>query len=224
MNTDCQEHWLELRAADGHRLDAFHVVPQESRGTVVVLQEIFGVNSHIQSVARELANAGYTAIVPALFDRVQKNVALGYDKAGIDAGKALVADISLESALLDTACAVACRDLSTPAVVLGFCWGGSLAWLAAGRLPVSGAVAYYGGQIGALLETGPVKPVMTHFGADDASIPIEVSGKISQRYGLVVNHVYPAGHGFNCSERASFHAPSATLAWRRTLGFLAAVM
>lgn len=223
MSTDLQEHWIQLVAADSHRLDAFRVSPKEPKATVVVLQEIFGVNTHIQGVARQLAGLGYTAIAPALFDRVQKKVALAYDQPGIGLGKALVAGISLETSLLDTAAAVAHATAPGPVAVLGFCWGGSLAWLAAARLPVAGAVAYYGGQIGSLLASPPLRPVLTHFGANDTSIPLEVSISVRQRYGSVINHVYPAGHGFNCNERPSFHAPSAALAWQRTVGFLSAV-
>ena len=227
MSTQNNETWLELTSDDGHRLDVFEVAPAartEPRGTVVVLQEIFGVNPHIQHMSRRLADAGYTAAAPALFDRRQKNVSLAYDAAGIARGKELIAGIEMETALRDVAAAVARYQKSGPVAVLGFCWGGSLAWLAAARLPVAGAVAYYGGQIGAFIDSAPRRPMLTHFGANDASIPPSVPAEVGQRYGMVTNHVYPAGHGFNCDERATFDAACAATAWRRSLGFFAAVM
>ena len=224
MSTQNHETWLELAAADGHHLDLFEVRTAEPRGTVIVLQEIFGVNPHIQAVTRRLADAGYTAAAPALFDRRRKKVSLAYNAAGIAQGKELIAGITLATALQDVAAAVARYQSHGPVAVLGFCWGGSLAWLAAAQLPVAGGVAYYGGQIAALLDAAPRRPVLTHFGANDASIPPSVPAEIGQRYGTVVNHVYPAGHGFNCDERGSFDAACAALAMRRTLGFLAAVM
>ena len=221
---DHHRHWTSFRAVDGHELDAFLVTPPSPRGSVVVLQEIFGVNPHMQRIAGQIARLGYTAVVPALFDRVQKKVSLAYDKAGIEQGKALIGSIPLDTAMTDTAAAVAHAAAAGPVAVLGFCWGGSLAWLAANRLPIAGAIAYYGGQIGSLLDQVPFRPVLTHFGETDASIPPDVAVAITQRLGTVINHTYPAGHGFNCDERGSFDAGCATHAWSRTAGFLAAVI
>ncbi len=218
------ECWVALTAANGHRLEAFTVTPASPRGSVVVLQEIFGVNGHIQAVARQVAALGYQAVTPALFDQVRPKVSLSYDKAGIEEGKALIAHISQQTAMSDVAAAVAYASASGPVAVLGFCWGGSLAWIAAYELPIAGAVAYYGGQIGALLEKAPKHPVMTHFGDADASISPEVSASVSERFPAVVNHRYSAGHGFNCNERPAFDPASAALAWQRTSGFLTAVM
>ncbi|MES2412894.1 MAG: dienelactone hydrolase family protein [Pseudomonadota bacterium] len=218
------ESWVELTAADGHRLEAFMVTSSPSRGTVVVLQEIFGVNEHIQNVARRVACLGYTAIAPALFDRVRRRVALAYDQAGIAEGKKLVAGIPLDSAMLDVAATVNPSVLSGPVAVLGFCWGGTLAWLAAGSSPLAGAVAYYGGQIGSFLESQPKVPMLTHFGDQDASISLSVPQAVKEQQKTLITHIYPAGHGFNCDERPGFHAESASLAWQRTAGFLSSVM
>ncbi|MBI2725367.1 MAG: dienelactone hydrolase family protein [Polaromonas sp.] len=218
------EGWITLATDDGHTLDAFQVVPTAPKGSVVVLQEIFGVNPHIQHVARQLAALGYAAIAPAMFDRLQKKVSLPYDKTGIEQGKTLMGGMSLDVAMHDVAAAVKHSAPFGAVAVLGFCWGGSLAWLAAGRLPVAGAIAYYGGQIGALLDHAPNRPMLTHFGELDASIPKEVAGAVTERFGTVVNHLYPAGHGFNCDERASFDKASSALAWRRTNGFLDAII
>ncbi|MES2188973.1 MAG: dienelactone hydrolase family protein [Pseudomonadota bacterium] len=218
------DNWIALTADDGHTLDAFEVTPHSPRGSVVVLQEIFGVNAHIQQVARQVAGLGYKVIAPALFDRLQKKVSLPYDKTGMEQGKALIGGISLDVAMRDVAAAVEHAAKFGPVAVLGFCWGGSLAWLTASTLPVAGAIAYYGGQIGTLLDHAPTRPVLTHFGEHDASIPQEVAQAVKQRFGSVVNHLYPAGHGFNCDGRTSFDAASSALAWHRTSGFLSAII
>ena len=214
--------WIELQADDGHKFAAYEVQPAgQARGTVLVLQEIFGVNRHIQDVAQRLAQAGWHALAPALFDRVRRDVTLAYDGEGIAAGKTLLAAVPLETALRDVAAAR--EHAHGPVVALGFCWGGSLAWLAGSRLPVAGVVAYYGGQIGSLLDQPPRVPALTHFGEQDASIPLEVPRAIRRDQPQVVTHVYPAGHGFNCDERGSHDAACARRAWERTVGFLAAV-
>jgi len=225
MGTKTSGHWIALTAADGHRLDAFAVAPAASaKGTVVVLPEIFGVNGHIQSVATDLARLGYAAIAPALFDRVQKNVNLGYDQDGVAQGIRLKSAVSVEHAMLDVAAALAHAGEARSAVVLGFCWGGTLAWLSAARLPVRAAVAYYGGQIGSFIDVELRAPVMTHFGEQDHSIPVTVYESVAREHPQVLNHLYPAGHGFNCSERASYHADSAPKAWSRSVAFLQAAL
>jgi carboxymethylenebutenolidase len=215
---------ISLRSSDGHTFDTFTATPASPRGSVIVLQEIFGVNAHIQSIAHRIAELGVTAIAPALFDRKEKAVSLPYDQTGVAKGKTLISCIPLDTAMVDVAAAVEHASASGPVAVLGFCWGGSLAWLAAHHLPVAGAIAYYGGQIGGLLDKTPAKPVMTHFGAADASIPMEVPETLYRNFGTVINHVYPAGHGFNCEARPSFDLECANLAWARTAGFLKALM
>jgi carboxymethylenebutenolidase len=215
------EEWIALNASDGHRLDAFKLVPHgPARGAVIVLQEIFGVNPHIRSVCRRIANEGYTVLAPALFDRMRKDVSLKYDQEGVQEGLALKAAVSFDAALLDVAAAL---DHCGPAAILGFCWGGTLAWLAAAKLPARGAIAYYGGQIGSFLDVQLKAPVLTHFGEHDHSIPLTVAQGVSEMHPCALNHVYPAGHGFQCDERESYHAASADAAWTRTTGFLKAL-
>jgi len=225
MSTNLSGQWIALTAADGHRFDAFTVAPAAAvKGTVVLLPEIFGVNGHIQSVATDLARLGYAAIAPALFDRVQQKVNLGYDKDGVEQGIRLKSAVPVEHALLDVAAALAHAGEARSAVVLGFCWGGTLAWLSAAKLPVRAAVAYYGGQIGSHIDLELRAPVMTHFGAQDQSIPVTVFEAVADKHPQVINHLYPAGHGFNCSERASHHAQSARTAWDRSVAFLQAAL
>ena len=145
MSNSTSGQWIALSAADGHRLDAFTVAPAApAKGTVVVLPEIFGVNGHIQSVATDLAQLGYAAIAPALFDRVQKNVNLGYDQGGVEQGIRLKSAVPVEHALLDVAAALAHAGDARSAVVLGFCWGGTLAWLSAAKLPVPAVIRHRG--------------------------------------------------------------------------------
>ena len=216
-----------LEASDGHSLDAYQALPPgPPRGGVVIVQEIFGLNHHIRSVVEQYAEAGYVALAPAIFDRARPGVELGYTLEGTQEGRALRAAIGWEAPLLDLAAAarsVAARTGHAPAVI-GYCWGGSLAWLAAARgLEVSCAVAYYGGQIAALLEQTPDRPqipVLLHFGQRDALIPASDVEAIRDAHPEAEVFVYPAGHGFNCAERPDHSPQSAATALTRTLSFL----
>lgn len=214
--------WLTLTAADGHRLAAYRAKPDgKPRGGLVVVQEIFGVNSHIQSVCDRYAAAGYDAIAPALFDRVERDAQMGYGPDDIARGRALKDGCSLENALLDVAAARdAVAESGGPGLV-GFCWGGLIAWAAAVELPgLACAVSYYGGGVPARAAETPLCPVQLHFGEEDHAIPLDsVQAMQAQRPDLPI-FVYPAGHGFACDQRGSFHAESAELARGRTLDFL----
>ena len=211
-----------LQAADGHRLAAYRAVPAgKPRGALVVLQEIFGVNSHIRAVADGYAADGWLAIAPAMFDRVERGIELGYTPADIERGRELKGGCSNDHALLDIAAAVDTVRSAGKVAVIGYCWGGTLAWLAACRQPgLSAAVSYYGGGIGELIDLTPRCPVLAHFGERDASIPLTVPEALRKAHPEVEIHIYPAGHGFNCDQRGSFDAPSAKLARERSLAFL----
>ncbi|MEX2650398.1 MAG: dienelactone hydrolase family protein [Alphaproteobacteria bacterium] len=214
--------WTELQATDGHRLEAYRTMPaSRPRGRLLVLQEIFGINGHMRAVADGFAEAGYECLVPALFDRAERGVELGYDARDVERGRALRAAIPLDKVVVDMGVAVA--DLRSRGKVgaLGYCWGGSLAWAAAQRLPVAAAVGYYGGQIVQMLDQAPKAPVMLHFGERDHGIPLDDVAKIRAAFPDVPVHLYPAGHGFNCDQRADFDAACAALARERTLAFLA---
>ncbi len=218
---------LTLTAADGHRLAAFQARPAGAPlGGVVVLQEIFGVNSHIQAVCHRLAEAGWAALAPALFDRAAREVTLGYEAADVEQGKALKQQIAPDTALQDVAAARAALAEHTAAVaVIGFCWGGSLAWAAATRLEgFAASLSYYGGEVPRLAEETPGCPVLLHFGQEDAGIPLDGVAAFHRRHPALPLHLYPAGHGFNCDQRASYAPDSAARAWRRSLAFLDAVM
>ena len=211
-----------LQAADGHRLAAYRAVPAgKPRGALVVVQEIFGVNSHIRAVADGYAADGWLAIAPAMFDRVERGIELGYTPADIERGRELKGGCSNDHALLDIAAAVDTVRSAGKVAVIGYCWGGTLAWLAACRQPgLSAAVSYYGGGIGELIDLTPRCPVLAHFGERDASIPLTVPEALRKAHPEVEIHIYPAGHGFNCDQRGSFDAPSAKLARERSLAFL----
>lgn len=216
--------WTQLKAPDGHVLDAYLAKPAgETRGAIVVLQEIFGVNAHMRSLCEKYAQQGYLAIAPALFDRVAKLQALDYDAEGIARGRELKNQLTDAQALRDVQAAVDfARGAQTANVaVIGFCWGGTLAWLAASRLfGVDCIVAYYGTNIHGYLNEEPKVPVLLHFGEEDTHIPPEHVDAIAKAWPKAELYRYPAGHGFNCEDRPAFHAPSAELAGARTEHFL----
>lgn len=212
-----------LTAEDGHRLAAYRAAPTGApRGGLVIIQEIFGVNSHIKKVCDGYAADGYVALAPALFDRVERDVAMGYGPTDIEYGRTLRGKVGWDQMVADlraAALALATEKLKVGAV--GYCMGGSLAWLAAARIDgLAAAVGYYGGAIADFADEQPRCPVLLHFGETDASIPKEHWDRIAAAHPKVPMHIYPAGHGFNCDARASYHEPSARLARQRTLEFL----
>jgi carboxymethylenebutenolidase len=213
---------VRLRSADGFEFDAYRSAPAgRVRGGVVVLQEIFGVNAHIRAVADRFAADGYVAIAPALFDRAEVGVEVGYDAAGMAKGRDLVGKLPLEGRLPDIAAAVAAAAGSGRVGVVGFCWGGSLACLAAlGLGGIAAAVAYYGSQAPRLLQSPPPVPIQLHFGEQDQAIPMAGVVALRARCPALPVHSYPAGHGFACDARGSYDRASAELAAERTREFL----
>jgi carboxymethylenebutenolidase len=213
--------FTRLMARDGHEFDAWLSPAQgKPRGAVLVLQEIFGVNSHIRAVTDGFAQAGYLAIAPSLFDRVKRNVELGYGPETMDQARGYVMQLKEEQTLLDMQACINVVKHGGPVAAVGYCWGGSLAYLAACALPVRAAVAYYGTRIAQMLDRQPKVPVLYHFGERDKSIPPENIEKIRAAHPQGEFHLYPADHGFNCDQRASYDAASAQLAQQRTLAFL----
>jgi carboxymethylenebutenolidase len=212
-----------IMARDGHEFQAWlAAAPGRARGALVVLQEIFGVNAHIRSVADGFAAEGYTVIAPSLFDRIRRGIQLGYTPADMQEGVGYRAQLNPETTLKDVAAAAAVVRSSGRVGTVGYCWGGTLAYLAACQLPLSCAVVYYG-RVTAYLEQKPRCPVMYHYGADDHSIPLSEVDKTRAAAATPADvFVYEgAGHGFSCDQRASYDAPAAALARTRTLEFLA---
>lgn len=215
---------LQLTASDGHRLGAYSAEASgPSRGGVVVLHEIFGVNHHIRSVCDRLATAGFTALAPALFDRQQADFESGYTPEETSRARFMVLrDPDMGQYLKDTAAAVAELESSGPVSLLGFDVGGSVAFGAATSFDgVASAVCYYGAHIKYFADQAPKSPTLIHFGAEDEEIPLTAVDRIRNLRPDCTIHLYEgAGHGFNCDECASFHQPSATTAWERTIAWL----
>jgi carboxymethylenebutenolidase len=212
-----------LTAADKHQLGAYRADPKgPAKGSMIVIQEIFGVNHHIRAVCDRLAEEGYVALAPALFDRTQPGFECGYTPDEIADARKFVANPDWDAMLRDTQAALNELKSSGPVGIIGFCLGGSVAFLSATRLDgLSAAVAYYGGRIVAFADETPRCPVQMHFGETDQSIPMTDVEAIKQKRPDCEIYVYPdAPHGFHCDERASFHKPSADLAWKRTQDFL----
>ena len=213
---------IELTASDGHQLAAYESRPEQATAAVVIAQEIFGLNPHIRSVVDRYAALGFHAIAPALFDRVERGIELGYTSDDVARGRDIRTAIEWDVTMLDVAAAVTHVAATGPVAPIGYCWGGSLAWLSASQLPVAAAVGYYGGQITQFLDRAPRCPVQLHFGALDAAIPLDGVAKIGEQYPDVEIHVYEeADHGFNCDARATYNPAAAALALERTLAFLA---
>ena len=213
---------ITLTAADGHSFSAYRAGEDQAAAPgLVVIQEIFGVNSHIRSVADRFAGQGFAAVAPALFDRVRPGIELGYEQDDIAKGRDIRAEIETDDALADIAATIALLVGEGRKVgVVGYCWGGSLAWASATRLDgVGAAVSYYGGQVPEWADETPHCPVMLHFGETDASIPMAGVEAVRAAHPDLPLHGYPAGHGFSCDARASYHAESAAKALERTLAF-----
>ena len=208
-------------ARDGHEFSAYLASPTTAtRGAVVVLQEIFGVNEHIRSVAEQYAAAGFLTIAPALFDRIGRNIELGYGPKDMEQGTGYRLQITDAKALLDIGAAVNVVRHSGRVARVGYCWGGQLCWIGAGALPVQAAVGYYTSRVWEKLERVPTCPIMLHYGERDQNIPPERIEEVRAACPAAQIFMYPADHGFNCSARASYDAPSAALAWERTQDFL----
>jgi carboxymethylenebutenolidase len=214
---------INLTAKDGATIGAYRSAPaDEPKGGMVVLQEIFGLNHHIRAVADRYAAVGYLAIAPALFDRVEPGVELGYGEADRPRAMDIRGKTKLEETLADIEAAVALAAAGGSVGVVGYCWGGTLAWAAATRLSgISAAVGYYGGGIAGMLNEQPRSPVMLHFGERDKHIPLSDVEKIRAAHPEIPVFVYPADHGFNCDERESYDAASAREAQARTFAFFA---
>lgn len=210
-----------VEAADGHRLNCHVFDPQgEARATIIVLQEIFGVNDHIKSVAAGYAAAGYRAIAPAMFDRFERDTVLPYDDAGIESGLKIAKSLRWSQSVQDVAAAM---TLATgPVAAVGFCWGGTVAWVAAARnIGLKAAVAYYGGFIPKLLHEQPQCPVMLHWAEHDHVVAPADRQAVMDAFPQVPQFTYDAEHGFNCGERSAYQADAARVANERTLAFLA---
>ena len=218
--------FIELKAADGQLIPAYVAQPAgKPRGGIVVIQEIFGVNSHIRSVADGYAADGYLAVAPAIFHRVKPNVELGYQPDDMSAGQALKAAteaLPSPGVMQDIQAAIQHASQAGKVGIVGFCYGGLLSWRSACTLDgLSAAVPYYGGGVTTPDESARQAkcPVLAHFGDQDHWIPLEGVEAFKKSHPDVEVHVYHANHGFNCDQRGSWNAEAAKLARERTLAF-----
>jgi len=211
-----------LMARDGHEFRSWLAAPPgRPRGAIVVVQEVFGVNSHIRAVTDDFAARGYVAIAPSFFDRVRRGVELGYSPPEMQEGLGYVRQLKPEQIAADLAAAIAVVRHAGRVGVVGYCWGGTIAYVAACDLPIACAIAYYGGGIVNELQKHPKCPVMYHFGELDTHIPASDIDKIKAAHPQGEFYLYPAGHGFNCDQRGSYDDKCASLARERSLAFLA---
>jgi carboxymethylenebutenolidase len=215
---------IKLMASDSFQLGGYRADPATApKAAVVVIQEIFGVNHHIRAVCDRLAAEGYVAIAPAIFDRVEPNFTSGYSPDEVAIARKLVADPDWAAMLRDTQAAIdAVKDVG-PVGIIGFCLGGSIAYVAATKLSgLSAAIGYYGGAIVRFADDKPQVPTQLHFGDKDAGIPLSDVETIKGKRPDVEVFVYPgAQHGFHCDERASYDKTSADIAWPRSMAFFA---
>ena len=215
---------ITLTAADGFKSSAYVAEPSGTpKGAVVVLQEIFGVNSHIRGVADGYAAAGYLAVAPSTFDRVERDIQLGYTADDMTAGMRLksgVEALPTPGVLQDIQAAVDYAAKAGKVGIVGYCWGGLLVWRSAEQVRgLSAAVAYYGGgmTVGSEPSRHPAVPTMAHFGDQDAHISVESVKALEHAHPEVEVHLYAANHGFNCDQRGSWNAGAAATALERSL-------
>jgi carboxymethylenebutenolidase len=216
---------LQLTAADGFQCDAYLAEPTtEAIGNVVVIQEIFGVNAHIREVCDGYAAEGYRALAPALFDRAERNIELGYDADGMTQGVDFARNkLEMPQTLLDVQAAISYLAEKGPVAMVGYCFGGMVCWISAANLTGLDCVSgYYGGGIASMVNLVPKVPTILHFGDQDAHIPLTDVDAIKEAHPDVSIHVYEADHGFNCDHRGSFNEAAAALAKSRTLEFFKA--
>ena len=212
---------IEMSASDGQSLSAYRADAEgDGRGGIVVIQEIFGLNAHVRDVCDRLAAQGYTAVAPALFDRIKPGIELGYSEEDLGEGFGYMQEVGNELPMLDIQAAADLLKAEGKVGAVGFCWGGQLAWLASKNVDVDCSVGYYGVAIHDTLDPSPNCPVQLHFADNDQFVPPEAVVQVRAAYPDLPIYNYPAEHGFNCDVRDSYHQASAAQAMERTLAFL----
>lgn len=214
---------IDLTTDDGFKLGAYRAEPAgKARGGVVIMHEAFGMNAHIRDMCERYAAFGYLAVAPALYDRVQKGVEVpGYSPDDLEGALVLRKGRDWNQSVGDMKAAVAAARAAGNVGVVGYCWGGSLAWLAATRLGVQAAIAYYAGQIIQFVDERPTCPVMMHFAERDIYVPVKDIPVIQAKHPEATVYRYDANHGFNCDHRVDYSPADAKLAQERTRELLA---
>ena len=214
---------IQLTASDGHSFSAYKSWPDSpAKCGVIVLQEIYGVTSYIRSVCDRFSHHGYLAVAPSLYDRLGRDVVLDYKK---DSSTALEfrEKVPFDKVLADVAATAAhLQSIGNDVCIVGFCWGGTAAWLSAARVPgIKLSVSYYPTRLTGMVNEEPRCPVLIHLGERDHVTPLSMAGELRARHGAILEvQIYPCGHGFDCHDRKDFHQPSSALALERTLAFL----
>jgi carboxymethylenebutenolidase len=218
---------IELKSKDGATIDCYHVRPKGTRkGGLVLVMEIFGVTDHIREVCDSYAAEGYEVISPSLYDRQQRHFEASYSPEDIQRSLKLRDAHPIEKSIDDTQMSIDFLKSqgATPVFITGYCYGGSITWLAASRCTgLSAASAYYGRLIIDHVNEKPKCPTILHFGRNDQGIPMERVEKVAAAHPDVPVYIYEAGHGFNSDRRTDYHEPSARLARERTLKLFASV-
>lgn len=212
-----------FKAKDGAEISAYHAEARGARkGGLVVVQEIFGVTDHIRDVCDSYAAEGFEVLAPSLFDRQEKGFEASYEQPGIQRAMALRAKNDIAVSLQDIQLCIDRLKTKGPVFIVGYCYGGSIVWLACCRLSgLAAGSAYYGALIPQHAHEKPRCPLILHFGKTDRGIPLDGVEKVRAAHPEVPVYLYDAGHGFNSDRRPDYHAPSAALARSRTLELFA---
>ena len=217
--------FVTLTAGDGYELPAYRAEPDGTpRGGVVVIQEIFGVNSQIQRTAERFADEGYLAIAPALQDRLEPGFLTDdYSPESFAAMRKMMERHDMEKTMLDVQAAIDAAGEAGKVGITGYCFGGRVVWIAASRgMGLSAASGYYGGGVPSYIDLDPKVPTEMHYGEDDRAIPLEQVEALREKHPNVDIYLYPGGHGFFNEDRTeSYHLESAERAFTRTLEFFA---
>ncbi len=217
---DITEETITLTAADGHKLEAFHAKPNgDSKGGLVILQEIFGITDQLKGVARAYARDGYDAIIPAVFDRVKPGTVFGFDQA--EPGREMAYGLALDKVMVDCAACVEKVQSNRGVSILGFCWGGGVIIRAAAELDLRGAIAFYGTRLPTYLDNKPKCPLLFHFAKTDPNSTPEIIEQVLKTYPTAESYVYEAGHAFANDARPVYNEECTKVARARTLDFLA---
>ena len=217
---------IKLRAEDGHEFGAYRAAPKgTARGAIVVIMEIFGVNQHIRGLCDSFAADGYVGIAPQIYDRIERDVDLGYGPDDFPKGRDLRSKMTWDHCLADVAATVKVAGQSGRVGITGYCYGGGVAYAAACRVPgLSASVGYYGGGWKEFLGEAPKCPTMLQFALQDAMIPASLAGEFKAKHPSVAVHMYDADHGFVCEARPHYDPYATTLARHRQMGFYAATL
>lgn len=220
---DSMGQMIEAKMADGVSIRVYRAAPKTPpRAGMVIMHEAFGMNAHIRDMCDRYAAEGYLTFSPALYDRVDYGVEIsGYSEVELELALKLRKSADWEQSVSDMRSTIEIAREAGPVGVVGYCWGGSLAWLAATRCGVDVAVSYYGGQIIQFIDESPECPFLAHFAEHDVHVPPESASILKEHHPTVPNYLYDANHGFNCDQRSDYDAESAALAQRRTSEFFA---